>query len=238
MKKEVSVIIPAYNEAERIRRTLEEVSGFLRSAGWKYEIIVVNDGSKDRTADEVRAAASGIREIVFIDRSVNKGKGETVKEGIARARYEIALFMDADNSTSIREWAKFAPLFEAGSDVVIASRHLPASRIVHPQPASRRFLGAGYRSLSRFLFGLGGRTDFNCGFKAYKTELAKRVFAEVRMTDWTFDVEVFCLLKREGARIDEVPVEWRHEDKQGGPIVPIPTALKSLQSLIKLKTRF
>ena len=236
MNKELSVIIPAYNEETHIANTLKEVSEYLRLHEYTYEILVINDGSRDGTAGAVRAAAANDPSIQFIHRDKNLGKGQTVREGVEYARFPICLFMDADNSTSIKEWGKFERCFEKGYTVVTASRHLPESEIVCPQPWSRRFLGAGYRFLSRLLFELT-ISDFNCGFKAYETGLAKKIYSEVKMCDWTFDVEVFCLLKKSQCRIAEVPVHWEHRDKKGG-IVPLSTSLRSLKSLLKLKLRF
>lgn len=237
MKKQLSVIIPAYNEERHIARTLEEVAGYLKKKGYAFEIIVVNDGSKDGTAQAVLALDGVHPQVRLLHRSVNLGKGETVKEGIRHAAYPYCLFMDADNATSIAEWDRFEPLFEKGARVVVASRHLPDSKIVHPQPRIRRVFGAGYRFLSRVLFGLQS-SDFNCGFKAYETALAKSVYERVRMRDWTFDTEVFCILKREGVAIEEVPVRWEHRDKPTPNIKPIAAALRTLASLLQLKTRY
>lgn len=238
MKKELSVIIPAFNESERISGTLGEVADYLDRRGYRYEIIVVNDGSSDETAERVRAAALEHPAIRLIDRRENFGKGRTVKEGIAEARYLYCLMMDADNSTSISEWEKFERRFDEGHRVVIASRHLEGSRIAHPQPWARRVLGAGYRVLCRALFGLEC-SDFNCGFKAYETPIAQEAYEATRMTDWTFDVEVFCLLKERGIAFAEVPVRWTHEQKmhESSRWAPFRTAFKTLASLRALRSR-
>lgn len=236
MKKELSVVVPAYNEADRIGRTLKETAAFFRGAGYAFEILVVNDGSTDRTAEIVRECAREFSEIRLIDRPANRGKGETVKEGIREARYPYCLFMDADNATRAAEWPKFEEKFRAGARAVSASRHLPDSKIVHPQPFTRRFLGGGYRALCRALFGLRA-TDFNCGFKAYETELAQRVYAQANRRDWTFDVEVLCLMRREGVRPEEVPVTWSHHPK-AWHTPALRTAVGALGSLAALKQRF
>lgn len=233
---ELSVVIPAFNEEERIAGTVKEVAGFLRGRGTRFEIVVVNDGSTDGTARVLEETARGCPELRVCAQGANAGKGEAVKRGIREARFTRCLFMDADNSTSISEWPEFERRFERGAKAVVASRHLAGSRIEHPQPFLRRFLGAGYRCLVRALFGLRA-SDFNCGFKAYETELARRVYADVRMKGWTFDAEAFCLLKRERVFPDEVPVRWVHHDKREG-ISPLRDAVISLVGLIRLKRRF
>lgn len=229
------MIVPAYNEEERVAQTLTGIAEYLKAGGYAFEILVLNDGSSDATARKVREAASRCPEIRLIDRKENLGKGTTVKEGIAHANYPICLFMDADNSTSIREWDKFEKRFDEGFKVVIASRHLPGSKILTPQPWMRRVLGTGYRILCRALFGLKG-SDFNCGFKAYETPIAKEIYAQTQMRDWTFDAEVFCLLKRRGLAFAEVPVSWTHYGKPSH-LPPLKTAFKSLESLFQLRKR-
>jgi len=236
MKKELSVIIPAYNEEERIAYTLGQIAQHLTDRQYNFEIIVVNDGSTDSTATLVSSLENVYPQIRFFDRKENKGKGETVKEGIGYARFPICLFMDADSSTGIEEWDKFERLFFGGSKVVIASRHLKDSNIVHPQPFIRRFLGGGYRGLCQALFSLAV-SDFNCGFKAYETPIAKEVYKEVKMKDWTFDVEVFCLLKKRDVAVSEVPVRWEHREKKSN-IAPVRTAIRTLGSIWELKKRY
>lgn len=233
MKKELSVIIPAYNEEERIGETLADISSFLSLAGYEYEIIVVNDGSRDRTASVVSRASASNARIRLISKTENQGKGRAVQEGAKHAVYATSLFMDADNSTSIREWDRFAKEFNAGAQAVIGTRHLPASKIVHPQPFLRRFLGSGYRLLCRFLFGIRV-SDTNCGFKAYDTAVSKKIYSRLCMTDWTYDIEAICYLKNEHVEIHEVPVTWRHCEK-ASHLHPIHTACRTLASIFKLR---
>lgn len=233
MKKELSVIVPAYNEEKAILETLREIARYLSDRSYRYEILVVNDGSSDATAEQVREAAREYPQIRLIDRSPNAGKGEAVKEGVRHAAFPYCLFIDADNSTRIDEWEKFERAFDAGAKVAVASRRLKDSNIVYPQPFMRRFLGGGYRVLCRHLFGLSVR-DFNCGFKAYETPIAKRVYSKVRMNDWTFDLEVFCRLRKEGVLVVEVPVRWEHKDKISN-LKPLKTALQSLKSIILIR---
>lgn len=225
--------MPAYNEEKAILETLREIARYLIDRAYQFEILVVNDGSADSTAERVRQAASEFPQIRLIDKTPNAGKGEAVKEGIRHASMAYSLFIDADNSTRIAEWEKFERAFDGGAKVVAASRRLRDSNVVYPQPFLRRFLGGGYRVICRSLFGLSVR-DFNCGFKAYETPIAKAVYSKVRMNDWTFDLEVFCLLKDEGISVVEVPVRWEHKEKKSN-LKPVRTALRSLRSIGEIR---
>lgn len=234
MSKELSVVVPIYNEERLLAATLRETASYLRDRQYRFELLAVDDGSRDRSADIVRRLAEEFPEIRLIRLEKNRGKGEALKRGFAEARYAISLFMDADNSTSIKEWPAFEAAFEAGSQAVVGSRRRAGARIEVPQPAVRRFLGTGYRLLCRGLFGIPA-TDLNCGFKAYRTPLAKKLFGEMGSRDWVFDVELFCLLKKYGVAFSEVPVAWRHEQKH-----PLPTfealraAAVTLKSILRL----
>ena len=236
MKKELSVVIPAYNEEEQIESTVESVTAYFRRKGYKFELLIVNDGSTDSTLERVRGLEKRLPEVRVVDLGKNYGKGYAVKEGMAHTHFAYSLFMDADNATSIREWDKFETFLESGARAVIASRRLPASKIVHAQPMVRRLLGGGYRNLSRSLFGLDV-SDLNCGFKAYETALAKKIYSQVRLLDWAFDTEVFCLLKKEGVQIDEVPVTWEHREKKSN-LAPFRAGFLTLGSLWRLKRSY
>lgn len=233
MKKEISVILPAFNEEERIEETVSSVVEYFRAKRYVFEVIVVDDGSTDSTRDKALALAARVPEVKPIHFEKNLGKGQAVKAGVRAARYATCLFMDADNATSIREWDKFEPLFASGAKAVVASRRLPGSRIERPQPLTRRVLGGVYRLLCRSSFGLTA-SDFNCGFKAYETALAKKIYEKVQLSDWAFDTEVFCLLKKERVRVEEVPVAWKHCAKASA-LAPLRSGFQTLGSLGRLK---
>jgi glycosyltransferase involved in cell wall biosynthesis len=233
MNKELSVIIPAYNEEKLIAGTLEEVAAYFMDRGYQFEVLVMNDGSRDRTAEIVRQVSKRFPQVKLIDRKENRGKGQTLREGFALARFRWSLFMDADNSVSIHEWAVFEEKLAQGDKAVIASRHLPGSKIIVPQPLGRRIFGMGYRVLCRILFGLKA-SDFNCGFKAYETQTAKLIYGETIMNDWTFDTDVFCRMKRHAIQFSEVPVTWRHFDKTSHKGL-LATAQGSFLSVMRLK---
>lgn len=233
MNRELSVIIPMYNEALKIQQTIATTAKVLLEKGYLFEILVINDGSKDESPGRAGQMSLQYPQVRVFNNQINLGKGKAVKEGMVYAKYATVLFMDADNSTSMGEWDKFEQEFENGARVVIASRHLPESRILRPQPWARRVFGAGYRWLCRQWFGVTV-SDINCGFKAFETALAKEVFAAVEMNDWTFDLEVLCRLKQMDVEVREVPVAWTHEDKFSHAKL-FPTIRKTLRSLLKIR---
>jgi dolichyl-phosphate beta-glucosyltransferase len=228
----LTIIIPAYNEEKHIKSTLFEISGYLKNKDFSYEVIVIDDGSSDKTADLARSAASLFTNFMLFKNDRNKGKGHSVRRGILAAGGKYALFMDADNSTSIYEFDKFLSCLNDGYDVVIASRRLKDSNVEEPQPLLRAKMGQFYIFLARLILKLN-ISDFNCGFKTYRTASARRIFELQRMNDWSFDVELLFLATKYGFRIKEVPVRWIH--KSGSKVKPVKDAIKSFISVLKIR---
>lgn len=208
MKPFLSVIIPAYNEAERIPLTLIDIDKHLSKRDYSYEILVINDGSKDRTAEVVRKmAAGGIKNLKLVDNQVNRGKGAVVRQGLLVAKGAYRLFTDADNSTSIDQFDRMLPYFKEGHEVVIGSRAIKGAKLDPPQPLYRSIPGKLGNLVIQLLL-LPGIWDTQCGFKAFTAEAAERIFPHVRITGWGFDVEALALAKKFGSRIKEIPVHW------------------------------
>jgi glycosyltransferase involved in cell wall biosynthesis len=208
----LSVVIPAYNEAHRIVATLRDMNEKLSRAPYSYEIVVVNDGSKDETAEVVNGVVGEIKNLRLIDNAANKGKGGVVRQGMLEAMGKIRLFTDADNSTSIDQFEAMRPFFdEKGYDVVIGSRAIKGAHIAVPQPLYRQIPGK-MGNLFIQLMVLPGIWDTQCGFKAFTEEAARKVFSMSRISGWGFDVEVLALAKRCGYRIAEVPVRWINDE--------------------------
>ena len=228
----LSVIIPAYNEEMHIKATLEDVAGYLSKKDFSYEVIVVDDGSKDRTIDIAMSVSKLFSNFRILKNVVNKGKGYSVKKAVLSSAGEYILFMDADNATSIYEFDKFLPYIKEGYDVVIASRRLKESVVEEPQPLLRAKMGQFYIFLSKVILKLR-ISDFNCGFKVYNTRTARRIFELQRMDDWSFDVELLFLATRYGLKIKEVPVRWVH--KSGSKVRPFKDAVKSFLSILKIR---
>jgi len=206
-KPYLSVIIPAYNEAKRLPLTLIDIDKHLSRAKFSYEIIVVNDGSKDNTAAVVRNFAGLIRHLRLIDNDVNKGKGGVVRQGMLEAKGTYRLFMDADNSTSVDQFEKMIPYLEKGYDVVIGSRAVAGAELSPPQPWYRQLSGKVGNLIIQALL-LPGIWDTQCGFKCFSMRAAERIFPLQRVKGWGFDVEVISLARAMGYKIKEMPVVW------------------------------
>ncbi len=203
----LSIIVPAYNEAERIPQTLLDMDRRLEHAEYSYEIIVVNDGSTDGTAEVVTRMMKALRHLKLIDRRENLGKGGTVREGMLAAAGAVRLFTDADNSTSIDQFDQMIPYFKDGYGVVIGSRTVRGAKLDPPEPLFRQIPGKlGNLEIQALL--LPGIWDTQCGFKAFTEEASRKIFAVSRVKGWAFDVEVLALARRMGYRIKEVPVHW------------------------------
>jgi dolichyl-phosphate beta-glucosyltransferase len=208
----LSVIIPAYNEEGRITKTLVEIDSYLKKQPYDYEIIVVNDGSKDLTAETVKKMSSLIANLKLIDNKINQGKGAVVRQGMLEGKGEYRLFTDADNSTSIDQIEKIWPEFEKGYDIVIGSRDVKGAVLDPPQPFLRRMiLGEGFKLLRKILVGLWEIKDTQCGFKCFKKEVAEKVFPKCKINRFAFDPEILVIAKKMGYKIKEIPVYWKND---------------------------
>ncbi len=206
---ELSVVIPAYNEAAVIAPTLEAIDAYLTRAQLTHEIIVVDDGSLDRTVAVVRGL-SGTQPALRLLDAPHQGKGAAIKQGVLAATGRYLLFLDADHSTRIEEIQKCLPWLRQGCEVVIGSRKMPGAVIRVHQPPLRELMGRGFTWVSNALLGVRV-TDFTCGFKCFQTGVAQRLFRLQRIGGWGFDAEVLFLAKRGGYRIKEVPVAWAND---------------------------
>ncbi|MDD5547440.1 MAG: glycosyltransferase family 2 protein [Candidatus Pacebacteria bacterium] len=202
----LSIIIPAYNEAKRLPMTLIDIDKHLKDQDFTYEIIVVNDGSKDETADVVNRFLSLIDHLKLIDNKHNSGKGAVVRQGMLEAKGKWRLFMDADNSTSIVEFNKMIPYFQ-NYQVVIADRDLKESRLIPPQPWYKRVLGNFGNLIIQILL-LPGIWDTQCGFKCFSEEAVQKIFSVSKIDRWGFDVEALALAKKLGYKIKRIPIFW------------------------------
>lgn len=208
LSPDLSIIIPAYNERSRLPATLREITRYFTDP---VEIIVADDGSCDGTADLARELLAAERHPYKIIRHAeNHGKGCAVRMGVLRARGRRLLLVDADNATPIAEWEKLRTRLDAGADIVIGSRAVPEARIPTPQPWYRRPLGPVYNFLVHTVL-FRGIHDTQCGFKAYRSEVARDLFARGRIDSFTFDPEVIYLALHRGYRVEEVGVVWNDQ---------------------------
>ena len=203
----LSVIIPAYNEVSRLPETLIDVDAKLSRAKYSYEILVINDGSTDRTAETVKRFSRIVKNLRLVDNEKNKGKGGVVKQGMLEAIGDYRLFMDADNSTTVDQFDNMIPFLKEGYDVVIGSRDVKGAELHPAQPFHKRILGnAGNLFIQALL--LPGIWDTQCGFKCFTRSAAEKVFPFQKINGWGFDVEILTLSKELGFRIKEIPVVW------------------------------
>jgi dolichyl-phosphate beta-glucosyltransferase len=202
------VVIPAYNEAERLPPTLERVLAYLRGRGQSHEIVVVDDGSRDQTV--ARARAVGGASLTVLANEVNRGKGYSVRRGMLAARGARRLMTDADLSTPIEDLELLAARLDAGYDVAIGSRALPDSNVEIRQPWYRESMGRLFNALVRLL-AVPGLKDTQCGFKLFTADAARAAFSRCHLDGFSFDVEALFLARRLGFRIAEVPVTWRND---------------------------
>jgi len=203
----LSVLIPAYNEAKRLPLTLIDIDKHLSKEEFSYEIIVVNDGSKDNTAEITKKFIPLIKNLRLIDNPVNNGKGAVVRRGMLEARGNIRIFTDADNSTSIDQFNKMLPYFKNGFDVVIGSRAIKGAVLDPAQPFSKQIPGKLGNLFIQALV-LPGIWDTQAGFKAFTEEAANKIFTLTKIKKWGFDVEALALAKKLNFKIKEIPIYW------------------------------
>ena len=207
-----SIVIPAYNESARIPATLQSVVDFTRRQGWLAEVIVVNDGSRDRTAEVVRNFAAHAPEVRLIENPGNRGKGYSVRNGILQAQGEVVMFTDSDLSAPIEEAPLLFAAIAGGADIAIGSRWLDRSRQTHRQPLYRQFFGRCFNAVTRAVMGLHF-ADTQCGFKAFTRAAAQTVFQLQTIERWGFDPEILFIALKRGFRVVEVPVSWAHDER-------------------------
>jgi dolichyl-phosphate beta-glucosyltransferase len=229
----VSLVIPAYNEEKRLPETLARIGEFLRSEGeTDWEILVVDDGSTDRTSTAARQAAAGLPapvDVIVFER--NRGKGAAVREGVRRSRGESVLLSDADLSTPIEESRR---LFAAGVPIAIGSRAIDEATVRLRQAWYRRALGKLFNRVVRTL-SVQGIRDTQCGFKLFDGRIARELFAQARIDRFAYDVEILALAQARRIRIAEVPVLWFNSPETKVSVVRdlIPT----MRDLIRIRFR-
>lgn len=229
-----SVTIPAYNEAERLPRYLEEVVAFFDGRGEPYEVLVVDDGSTDDTAARAERIGGLHPAVRVIRLGENRGKGAAVRTGMLAARGRYRLFTDADGSTPIAELKRLEPALSAGADLVIASRVLvdPAVSVV-----TRRHRVAIGRLFNWIVarLGLRGVADSQCGFKLFRGAVAEKLFAPLRTRGFGFDVELLLRARRAGYGIVEVAVNWT--DQPGSKVGVVTDGPRMLAQIVLARLR-
>ena len=228
----LSVIIPAYNEEKRLPKTIEDIGNYLKNQNFESEIIIVSDGSTDKTVEVAKSFSNKFKNLKIIDYKENKGKGFGVREGMLKAKGDFRIFTDADNSTPISEIEKFWKEFETGADIVVGSREIKGAILDPPQPLFRRFVGECFKLLRKIIVGLWEIQDTQCGFKCFKKETVERIFLKCKIDRFAFDPEILILAKKAGYKIKEVPIYWRNDLMSK---VKIKSIFKMAADLIKIR---
>ena len=232
MPLQLSVVIPAFNEARRLGATLDRVTAYLDRRSLDHEILVVDDGSTDGTADLVRShPAPAVR---LIEQGTNRGKGAALRRGVAESRGRRVLLCDADLSTPIEELEALEERLDRGAAVAIGSRSVAGSDVRQRQPRYRELMGKTFNRLIRLL-GVRGMADTQCGFKLLEGDLARRLFPGITTDRFAFDVELLWLVRRDGNRVDEVGVTWI--DSPDSRVHPVVDAAAMLRDVVLMRWR-
>jgi dolichyl-phosphate beta-glucosyltransferase len=229
---ELSLIIPAFNEAQRIGPTLRCFHQFLALRPASFEIIVVDDGSTDNTVALVTTLTSEYKELRVIRSPANRGKGHAVRLGMQAATGQIRLFSDADGSTPIDELDKLLQALAAGTDIAIGSRYLAASSVTRPQPRVRLIWSRLVNRIMQHTL-LPGVVDPHCGFKAFTATAAEQLFSACTVDGWSFDLEVLATARAKGFRIQEVPVRWENDERSKARIWHLPREFQQVYGIRK-----
>jgi dolichyl-phosphate beta-glucosyltransferase len=229
---DLSIVIPAYNEARRLEATIDTVCQYLRGQSWTWEVRVVDDGSRDETAAIAERLAAGERRLL-VQREPHRGKGGAVKAGLLSARGAFRFICDADLSMPINEIARFLPPSLSRFDVAIGTREGLGARRVG-EPSYRHVMGRLFNGVVQRL-ALPGIEDSQCGFKMFTAAAAQRIFPLVTIDGWAFDVEVLTIARAQRLHVVEVPIEWHYRSES--QVSMVRDSLGMLRELLRIRLR-
>lgn len=229
--QELSVVIPAYNEAERLAPTVRAIASYCREHHPAHEIIVVDDGSTDRTVALARELGEELERVRVIELGQNRGKGAAVRAGVLASTGALVLFSDADLATPIEELETLRRALDGGADIAIASRAAPGADIRVRQHPMRELMGRTFNLMVR-VTAVGGIKDTQCGFKLFRGEAARALFEQSKVDGFAFDVEVLWLA-RNRYKVAEVPVTWRHVEES--KVSPGSDAARMFLDLLRIR---
>jgi dolichyl-phosphate beta-glucosyltransferase len=228
---ELSVVIPAYNEERRLGTTLNRIVGYLRQRGDRFEVLVVDDGSEDRTAEVAEQFRGDLIEIVRLPE--NRGKGAALRRGVAASRGAWVLLCDADLSTPIEDLEVLEGRRNEG-ELILGSRAVDESRITRRQPLHRELMGKTFNRILRAL-ALVDEHDTQCGFKLLRGDVARELFTQLTIEGFAFDVELVGLARDRGFRVVEQGVHW--ENSPSSRVDPVRDSLNMLMDVLRLRLR-
>jgi dolichyl-phosphate beta-glucosyltransferase len=231
----LTIVIAAYNEEKRLEKTLRLIDAHIGACSLDAEIIVVNDGSSDGTADILARLENDIPALTSISYPCNRGKGYALRQGVLASRGDLVLLTDADLSTPIEEFEKLSSLMTATrSDIAIGSRALELSRILHQQPWWRRTMGKTFNRIVKAVV-LDGFEDTQCGFKLFRGPVARELFPKAVIDRFAYDVEILTLARQKGYRIMEVPVIW--SNAPGSKVNPVTDSARMFLDTMRIRFR-
>lgn len=228
----LSVVVPAYNEEARLERTLACLAEYYGNQSYTYDVLVVSDGSQDKTKAIVEDFAQSHPEFSVFEYQPNKGKGCAVRVGMLKAKGNYVLFCDADLATPQEETEKLLPRMLQGADVAIGSRPLKESNLEVRQPMYREIAGRTFNAAVQ-LFGIRGIADTQCGFKMFTSAACMDIFSRCKLNRFGFDFECLMIARDLGYKIDEVPIRWRHQE--GSKVRLLQDGSQMLIDLIRLR---
>ena len=235
-KPDLSVVIPAYNEAQRLPDTLKVIYNYLLTQKFSWEIVVSDDGSTDQTLEIALAFKPDEKRIRVVEGPKNMGKGAATRRGMLAADGKYRLFTDADNSTPIEEFEKlFRAMKKEKAYIAIGSRALPKSELEIRQPYHREMMGRAFNKVVQIL-AIPGIKDTQCGFKLFREKAAIKLFKMQQNRGFSFDVEILYLARKYRMRVAEVPVRWLNNDES--KVSPVRDSLRVLRDLIKIRIRY
>ncbi|MCX5886462.1 MAG: glycosyltransferase family 2 protein [Proteobacteria bacterium] len=231
----LTIIIPVYNEAKKIRKTLKGIIDYLKKKDFPYQVLIVNDGSKDNTVEVVEKffKEEKFDNFSILDFKENRGKGFVVKQGMLAAKGEYILFIDADSSAPIEEFDKFRANFDKGYDIFIGTRKAKGEIRATNIPLHRAILGLGFSFLAR-KFLATKVWDFTCGFKCYQKNAVQPIFSRQVLDGWSFDAEDLFLAQKLGFKVKEIPIRWNHY-QEDTKVNALKEVFKSGWELLKIR---
>ena len=227
-----SLILPAYNESERIAATLDRILAHVAERNWKAEVMVVNDGSTDATAEIVCRYIVAHPMVRLLENPGNRGKGYSVRNGMLHGRGDVLLFSDADLSSPISESDKLFAAIAEGTDIAIGSRWLNSELQIKRQPLYRQVFGRIFNLVLRLILRLNFK-DTQCGFKAFTSRAARTLFPLQKIERWGFDPELLYLARKMRFSVREVPIAWSH--REGTRINPLRDGIRMFGEVLKIR---
>ncbi len=226
----VSFLIPVYNEEKRIAKAIKALENYLKTFKHDYEVLFIDDGSKDKTVRKIRESAPKFKYQV-VSYTPNRGKGYAIRQGMLRAMGDYRLFFDVDMSTPLEEFANFLPKLNK-TTVLIGNRKGEGSEVIVHQPYLREKMGQVFTLLARGLVAWEV-TDFTCGFKLFPKEIALKVFEKARVDRWSYDAEILFLTKKFGYKIQQIPVSWVDDPRTR--VILIKDSIQSFADLMVIR---